>query len=96
MHGPVSYITELRKIRRKGFVVNPLTLCTCGCVAEVSEEKFHNSVVIYETFYVYGSYALSNLEGGVGYDNDKCINTQIYVATSSNQAHLMICSKLTR
>ena len=25
--------SQLRKIWRKGFVVNPLTLCTSGCVA---------------------------------------------------------------
>ena len=59
--GKVSEITELREIRRKSFVMNPLTLCTSGCVAEVSEEKIRNSMVIYkiyetfrfETFYVY-------------------------------------------
>ena len=30
--------------------MNPLTLCTHGCVAEVSEEKFCNSMVIYKIY----------------------------------------------
>ena len=38
------------KIPRKGFIVNPLTLCTSGCVAEVSEETFCNSMVIYKIY----------------------------------------------
>ena len=49
--GSFAVDIELRKIRRKSFLVNPLTPCTRGCVAEVSEERFRNSVVIYETFY---------------------------------------------
>ena len=39
------------------FVVDPLRLYICRCVVEVSEEKCHSSMVIYEifeTFYVYG------------------------------------------
>ena len=35
---------------RKSFIVNPLTLCTHGCEAEVSEEKLCISMAIYETF----------------------------------------------
>ena len=37
--------------------MNPLTLCTRGCVAEVSEEKFRSSMVIYE---IYEAFPLRN------------------------------------
>ena len=37
--------------------MNPLTLYTCECVAEVSEEKFRNSMVIYE---IYETFPLRN------------------------------------
>ena len=30
--------------------MNPLTLCTSGCVAEVSEEKFCNLMIIYKIY----------------------------------------------
>ena len=37
--------------------MNPLTLCTHTCVAEVSEEKFRNSLAIYE---IYETFPLQN------------------------------------
>ena len=43
-------LTELRKIWRKSFVMNPLTHCTDRCAAEASDEKFCNSMVIYKIY----------------------------------------------
>ena len=54
----VSYITELRNILRKSFVVNPFTIIDTSCTYVFLEEKFRKSVVFYE---IYETFLLRNV-----------------------------------